>query len=54
MPFAKTVWAHYVDGEQLNWKSDAKESGGILTLRPFHEAGDIAEGVGKAKYLDTQ
>lgn len=53
MPCAKSVWSRYVDGERLNWKSDAKGSGGILTLRPFHEAGDLEEVWETQKYLDA-
>jgi len=53
MPFAKSVWSKYVGGERLNWKSDAKGSGGILTLHPFHEAGDLAEVWETQKYLDA-
>jgi hypothetical protein len=41
MPFVTEVWSKYVDGEHLNWKSDAKGSGGILTLSPFHDTGDL-------------
>jgi hypothetical protein len=43
MPFAKSVWSKYVDGEQLNWKSDTQGSGGILSLHPFHETGELEE-----------
>jgi hypothetical protein len=53
MPFVKSVWARYVDGEQLNWKSDSKGRGGILTLRPFHEADDLDEVWETQKYLDA-
>lgn len=53
VPFAKSVWGKYIDGEQLNWKSDAKGSGGILTLRPCHEAGDLDEVWETRKYLDA-
>jgi hypothetical protein len=53
MPFAKRVWSKFVDGERLNWKSDAKGSGGILTLRPFHEADDLYEVWETQKYLDA-
>jgi hypothetical protein len=53
MPFAKSVWAKYVDGERLNWKSDTNGRGGILTLRPFHEAGDLGEVREKQKHLDA-
>lgn len=41
MPFADDVWAKYVDGEKLHWKRDPKGSGGILTLCPFHESGEL-------------
>jgi hypothetical protein len=41
MPFAKDVWLNYVDGEHLNWKCDSGGVGGILTLCPFHDAGDL-------------
>jgi len=53
MPVAKSVWSKYVDGEQLHWKSDAKGSGGILSLHPFHEAGDLDEVWETQKYLDA-
>ncbi len=53
LPFAKSVWKKYVDGERLNWKSDAKGSGGILTLRPFHEAGDLNEVWETQKHVDA-
>lgn len=53
MPFAKDVWLKYVDGENLNWKSDAKGSGGILSLRPFHETGNLDEVWEAQKYLDA-
>ena len=32
MPFAKSVWSKYVDGEQLNFKGDAKGCGGISSV----------------------
>jgi hypothetical protein len=53
MPFAKSVWAKYVDGEQLSWKCDDKGSGGILTLCPFHESGDHGDVWETQKYLDA-
>ncbi|MEQ8788223.1 MAG: hypothetical protein RIC55_18080 [Pirellulaceae bacterium] len=43
MPLAKGAWSKYVDGEQLKWKKDAKGSGGILSLRPFHESDNLDE-----------
>lgn len=53
MPFAKSVWAKYVDGKQLHWNSDAKGSGGILTLCPFHETGDLDELSESQSYIDA-
>lgn len=53
MPFAKSVWSEYVDGEQLNWKCDAKGRGGILSLDPFHETDDLREVWETQKYLDA-
>ena len=53
MPFARSVWSKYVDGEQLHWKGDAKGRGGILSLHPFHETGDLAEVWETQEYLDA-
>ena len=53
MPVAKSVWSKYVDGEQLDWKKDTKGRGGILSLRPFHETGDLEEVWETQKYLDA-
>jgi hypothetical protein len=53
LSFAKSVWAKYVDGERLNWKSDDKGKGGILSLRPFHEPGDLGDELQTQKCLDA-
>ncbi len=53
MPVAKSVWSQYVDGEQLDWKKDAKGRGGILSLHPFHETGELEEVWETQKYLDA-
>ena len=53
MPVAKSVWSQYVDGEQLDWKKDAKGHGGILSLHPFHETGELEEVWETQKYLDA-
>lgn len=53
MPFAKDVWQKYVDGERLAWKSDPKENGGILTLCPYREGGDVEELCETQTYLDA-
>lgn len=53
MPFAESVWSKYVDGEQLSWKRDTKGSGGILSLLPFHEAGDLDHVWEPQRYLEA-
>jgi len=53
MPVTKSVWSKYVDGEQLHWKGDAKGRGGVLSLQPFHEAGDLDEVWETEQYLDA-
>jgi len=53
LPFAKSVWSKYIDGERLAWKKDSKGSGGILSLRPYHEPGDLEEVWEFKKYLDA-
>ncbi len=53
MPFAKSVWSKYVDGEQLRWTGDAKGRGGILTLSPFHETGDLENVRDTQEHLDA-
>lgn len=53
IPFAKSVWSKYVDGEQLKWKNDAKGNGGILTLHPYHESGELEEIWKPREYLDA-
>ena len=30
LPFAKSVWSKYIDGERLEWMKDSKGPGGIL------------------------
>ena len=53
MPVAKSVWSQYVDGEKLGWEKDAKGRGGILSLHPFHETGELEEVWETQKYLDA-
>lgn len=53
LPFAGSVWSKYVDGQHLEWKRDAKGSGGILSLHPFHEAGDVVMVQEKQLILDA-
>jgi hypothetical protein len=53
MPFAKSVWSPYVDGEHLDWKKDARGRGGILSLHPFHESSELEEVWDTQTYLDA-
>lgn len=53
MPIAEMVWSKYVDGQHLEWKSDAEGSGGILSLHPFHETGNFDAVQEKQPLLDA-
>lgn len=43
LPFSKNVWKQYVGPEGLTWKPDHGGDGGILTLAPYYDAGDLDE-----------
>lgn len=43
MPFAEDVWSNYIGGEGVSWAPDRRGSGGVLTLSPYHEAGELEE-----------
>lgn len=53
LPFAKSVWSKYIDGERLEWKKDSKGSGGILSLHPYHEPADLEEVWEFKRHLDA-
>lgn len=48
----KSVWKMYVLGGTLSWKGDDKGPGGILTLCPYCESGDLDEVWETQQYLD--
>jgi hypothetical protein len=52
-PFPKAVWSSYIGVGELSWKKDAKGSGGILSLDPFHEPGELDEIWSPGEYLDA-
>src|SRR5690606_16808855 len=52
-PFAKTVWFAYLGQGQLSWSPDPGGNGGILTLDPFHEPGELDEVWEFDQYLQT-
>ena len=52
LPFPKPVWSKYIGIGELTWMKDAKGKGGILTLDPFHEAGEIKEIWDPGDYMD--
>jgi len=53
LPFSKKVWSKYVVLESLEWKKDSKGSGGILSLCPFHEPGELEPVWEFDEYLDA-
>ena len=50
LPFAKKIWSQYI-GENLVWKRDKKGRGGILSLAPYHESGELDEVWDFSSYL---
>ncbi|MCG8584468.1 MAG: hypothetical protein MI757_07145 [Pirellulales bacterium] len=52
LPFAKPVWSRYVDRARLRWKKDPKGHGGIVTVDPFHESGEIHEIWSPDEYIE--
>ncbi|MEM7315951.1 MAG: hypothetical protein AAF497_22675 [Planctomycetota bacterium] len=53
LPVERQVWNHFIDGERVTWKKDNKGHAGILTLNPFHEAGELEEAWELETYLDS-
>ena len=43
LPFPQSLLQRYLLSDTLTWKKDAKGSGGILTVSPFHDSGSIDE-----------
>ncbi|REJ96898.1 MAG: hypothetical protein DWQ34_03145 [Planctomycetota bacterium] len=52
LPFPASVWSDYVRENGLTQKKDLKGKGGILTLDPFHEPGDLEDIWSPGEYLD--
>ena len=52
LPFEKNVWSEFVDDDRLKWSKDSKGKGGILTLCPYHESGEIDEAWEFDQYVD--
>lgn len=52
LPFPKQVWSKYIGIGELTWMKDPKGKGGILSLDPFHEPGEIEEIWDPGDYMD--
>ena len=52
LPFVKPVWSNYIGVGELTWIKDRKGAGGILSLSPFHEAGELEEIWSPRDYMD--
>ncbi len=52
LPFAKSVWSNYIGIGELTWMKDRKGAGGILSLSPYHEAGELDELWDLGDYID--
>ena len=51
-PFPKSVWLQYLGDGEIEWKKDAKGKGGILTIAPYHDGGEIDEIWSPDEYVD--
>ena len=45
-PFPKRVWSQYIGVGELKWIKDRKGKGGIVSLDPFHEGGELGRDLG--------
>ena len=52
LPFPRSVWSKYIAVDGLTWKKDSRSKGGILTLNPLDESGDLGEIWSPGEYLD--
>ena len=52
LPFPKAVWSKYTAAGETAWKKDSKGRGGILTLNPCLDAGDLEEIWSPGEYLE--
>jgi len=43
LPFPKAVWSKYIGLQALRWQKDRKGTGGILSLQPYFEPGELEE-----------
>ena len=53
LPFQKRLWSQYIGVGELTWEQDRKGNGGILSLSPFHEPGEIDEIWSPGEYMDA-
>jgi hypothetical protein len=53
LPFEKNVWSEFVDDDRLMWSKDPKGKGGILSLCPYHESGELDEVREFDEYVDA-
>ena len=53
LPFDESVWSEFVDGDGLVWSKDANGQGGILSLSPYHESGELDEESEFDEYVDA-
>lgn len=51
LPFAEKLWSQYIGSGELTWSPDPRGNGGILTLDPYHEPGELDDLWEFEKYL---
>jgi len=53
LPFPKNLWPKHIGIGELSWKADRSGKAGILSLRPYREAGEIEELWDLGQYMDA-
>jgi hypothetical protein len=52
LPFPKSLWSQYIGTGELAWTKDRRGNAGIVSLRPYHDAGEIEEIWSPGEYMD--
>ncbi len=52
LPLPKKLWAAYIGLNGLTWKKDARGDGGILSISPYNDGGELDEIYEPSLYMD--
>jgi len=52
LPFSKRVWSKYIGTGALAWEKDTNGKGGMLSLNPYRESGELEETYEPGSYME--